>query len=40
LIQELGVIFQKRGLSAPARAFVDFCVAHRHLLPEVARTRS
>lgn len=40
LRQRFGPIFNPRTLSQAARAFVEFCEAHRHLLPETARLRS
>ncbi len=39
LIQEFGSIFRRRGLSPPGRAFVEFCAAHRNLLPRIAQIK-
>lgn len=39
LLQEFGLTFRKRGLSSAARTFVEFCKAHRHLLPKAAQAR-
>jgi DNA-binding transcriptional LysR family regulator len=39
LRQRFGLIFNPRTLSQAAKAFVEFCEAHRHLLPETAQLR-
>lgn len=39
LVQELGLLYPKDGLSPAARLFVEFCTANRNLLPSVAQTK-
>jgi DNA-binding transcriptional LysR family regulator len=40
LKQEFGVIYNARSLSAAARAFLEFCESHQHLLPVTARIQA
>lgn len=37
LRQEFGLVFRPRTLSSVAKAFIEFCETHRHLMPETAQ---
>jgi DNA-binding transcriptional LysR family regulator len=40
LRQQFGLIYNPHSLSTAAKAFIDFCMSHRHLLPATAHLRS
>ena len=38
LVQEMGLVFRKSGLTAPARCFLEFCLKRRDLLPKITQS--